>query len=86
MRISAWERDRQLRADLSAIEAVKGIGDEWYRARERLYRFRDSHSFRDIPRLAGMHPETSEKRLESEDVGEFGGELPAGSISDDSAS
>lgn len=32
-------RDRQIRARLSAIEVTKGIGNEWYEQRERLYQF-----------------------------------------------
>lgn len=40
-----WERDRQLRAELSAIEATKGIGDEWHAQRERLVEFRTETRF-----------------------------------------
>jgi len=40
-----WERDRQLRAELSAIEVTKGIGDEWHAQRERLIAFQMETGF-----------------------------------------
>ncbi len=40
-----WERDRQLRAELSAIEVTKGIGPEWHEQRERLIEFQSSTGF-----------------------------------------
>ena len=55
-----WERDRDLRARLSAIEAVKGIGNEWYEQRERLYSFQFETGFytRTAPRADSIPQET----------------------------
>lgn len=43
--MSNWERDRQLRAQLSAIEATQGFSDAWYAQRERLILFQIETGF-----------------------------------------
>lgn len=71
------ERDRQLRAKLSAIEAVKGIGDEWYEARERLYNFQFDTGFygrtgTDIRGIERTDTVSDEEGMHSEDHGRIG--------------
>ena len=59
MNRDSWEQDRQLRAKLSAIEVTKGIGDEWYEQRERLYRFYD---------IVGSSPRVNTRTVEGADT------------------
>lgn len=37
--IGGFEHEQRLRVNMNAQDAIHGIGDEWYEAREQLYDF-----------------------------------------------
>jgi len=72
-----WERDRQIRARLSAIEVTKGIGDEWYEQRERLYNFQFETGVYSRT-TEGADTESNTERMHSESDGDH--RCPLGSV------
>lgn len=73
-----WEKDRHIRAKLSAIEAVRGTSDEWYRQREHLYQFQFETGFygRTGTRLhgaSGANTDPDAERMHAESDERIGG-------------